>query len=54
MINLVFILRRFQLFKTVIKLCSYKIRVIHLFQQFQGHQVIHNLIKIEKYNLKII
>lgn len=52
MINLVIILRWFQLFKTVIKLGSYKIS--SLFQQFQEQQVIHNLIKIEKYNFRII
>jgi hypothetical protein len=54
MINLVLIFRRFQLFKTVIKLGSYKIRVVNLSQQFQEQQVIHNVIKLEKYNFKII
>lgn len=54
MIIIVLIFRRFQLFKTVIKLGSYKIRVVNLFQQFQEQQVIHNVIKLEKYNFRII
>jgi len=54
MINLVLIFRRFHFFKTVIKLGSYKIRVVNLFQQFQEQQVIHNVIKLEKCNFRII
>jgi len=54
MISLVHIFRKFQLFKTVIKLGSYKIRVVNLLLRFQEQLVIHTEIILEKYNFKII
>jgi|LakMenEpi03Aug12_release.lakeMendotaPanAssembly.Ray.scaffolds.fasta_scaffold2716514_1 hypothetical protein len=54
MINLVHIFRKFQLFKTVIKLGSYKIRVVNLLLRFQEQLVIHTETILEKYNFKII
>jgi len=54
MISLVHIFRKFQLFKTVIKLGSYKIRVVNLLLRFQEQLVIHTETILEKYNFKII
>ncbi len=54
MINLVHIFRKFQLFKTVIKLGSYKIGVVNLLLRFQEQLVIHTETILEKYNFKII
>ncbi len=54
MINLVHIFRKFQLFKTVIKLGSYKIRVVNLLLRFQEQLVIHTETILEKFNFKII
>ena len=46
--NLVLIFRRFQLFKTVIKTISFKIRIINLIHQLREDLKTHNVITLKK------